>query len=196
MNQATYTQMPRIAWHFLSEQWTAHGGFAVKVGETYRVEPPIIPCSRGLHASSRCIDALRYAPGPVVTLVECGGVIVDHGDPVNKFACSERRAVWGYDATEELRYFARWCALEVLHLWPNAPEIVVRYLETGDESIRAAAWAAAWGAAWAAAWDAAWDAALAAALAAARVAFIEDFEDANRVLESLIVDGAVSRGLL
>ena len=41
-----------------------------------------------------------------------------------------------------LREFARWCALSVIDKW-DAPEIVRRYLETGDESIRAAAIAAA-----------------------------------------------------
>ena len=38
-----------------------------------------------------------------------------------------------------LRAFARRCALDVLHLWPDAPAIVREYLETGDESIRSAA---------------------------------------------------------
>ena len=42
----------------------------------------------------------------------------------------------------EWREFARWCALQVIHLW-DCPEIVRLYLETGDESIRAAAWVAA-----------------------------------------------------
>ena len=70
-------------------------------------------------------------------------------------------------------------ALDVIHLW-GAPDVVVRYLKTGDESIRSAAldaartaartavWAAARAAAWTAstaardtALDAAWTAALA-----------------------------------
>jgi hypothetical protein len=93
----------RNAWHFLTSQWTARGGFKVEVGRLYTMEPPIKPCARGFHASVRCVDALKYALGPVITLVECGGVIVDHGSPADKFACSERRAVWGYDATEVVR---------------------------------------------------------------------------------------------
>jgi hypothetical protein len=187
----------RIAFHFLNSDWTAHGGFHVEVGKPYHVPPPIVPCERGLHASTRAIDALSYATGPVVTLVECSGEIVEHGIPVDKIACSNRVALWGYDATEELRYFARWCALEVIYLWPDAPDVVREYLETGDEEIwdaaraaardaawaaaRAAARAAAGAAAWAAAWDAAWDVFL---------------EDANHMLESLLLDGAVARGLL
>ena len=50
----------------------------------------------------------------------------------------------------------------MIHLW-DAPPVVREYLETGDETKRAAAWAAAGAAAWdaagAAAWEAAWDAA-------------------------------------
>jgi hypothetical protein len=200
----------RNAWHFLSSDWTAYGGFKVEIGALYTMEPPIVPCDRGFHASVRCIDALRYAPGPVVTLVECDGAIVDHGSPVDKFACSERRAVWGYDATEELRYFARWCALEVIHLWPNAPEVVREYLESGDESIQAEARKLAYAAyaaadAYHASADASYHAAASydasaasydaayAADAAAKSTFLEE---ANRVLESLLVDGAVARGLL
>ena len=62
------------------------------------------------------------------------------------------------------RRFACWCALEVVHLW-DCPAIVMRYLETQDESIRDAAEDAAEDAAW----DAG-DAAGAAAWAAARYA--------------------------
>jgi hypothetical protein len=51
------------------------------------------------------------------------------------------------------RTWARWCALQVIGLW-DAPEIVRRYLETGNETIRSAAWSAAWSAR-----DAAWSAA-------------------------------------
>lgn len=202
--------MIRIAWHFLSADWTAYNGFAVKVGEPYHVAGEIVPCRNGMHASTRAIDALQYAGGPVVTFVQCSGTIVEHGDPVDKIACSDRVALWGYDATEELRYFARWCAFEVLHLWPDAPQVVRDYLETGDEDLRAAAWYAAWcaasdaarAAARAAAADAAADvaraaaraAAWAAAWAAADAARAESLENANRVLESLLMDGAVARG--
>lgn len=36
---------------------------------------------------------------------------------------------------EKKDLFVRMCALRVIHLW-DAPEIVIRYLNTGDESIR------------------------------------------------------------
>jgi len=100
------------------------------------------------------IDALPYAPGPVVYRVVGSGIIVPHGDPIDKYACSERTYVSdGIDISDTLNLFARKCALDVIHLW-NPPEIVVRYLKTGDESIRAAAWAATRGAARVATWGA------------------------------------------
>lgn len=82
------------------------------------------------------------------------------------------------------RVYARWCARRVLHLW-SAPEVVRRWIETGDESIRAEAAAAAMASdapaaesAWAAAWAAPWPPAAAyeAAAAARKVAEDEDAE--------------------
>jgi len=136
---------------------------------THRGE--IEPCKRGLHASEHPIDALQYAPGTKLHLVELGKVVISHGDPVDKVVSNRRRIIKTIDAQELLRAFARRCASDVLHLWA-APDVVRKYLTTGDESIRAAAWdaarAAAWDAAWAAARDAAWAAAWDAAWAAAR----------------------------
>jgi hypothetical protein len=101
-------------------------------------------------------------------MVVIGGKIVPHGNPIDKVVASRRKIVRTIDATNVLRAFARRVALDVLPLWPEVPKIVKRYLETGDESIRAAARDAARDAAWAAAWAAAWDAARAAAWDAAR----------------------------
>ena len=165
---------------------------------------PVIPCESGLHASRDPFDALRYAPGPVLCLVECGGIVVPHGNPEDKIACSERTIIARMDATPLLRLFARMQALSVAHLMgDDPPAVVLDYLMTGDEAIRAAAaaawdaaWAAAWGAAraaaraaawaaaraaaWDAAWDAAWAAARAAAWAAARAAAWDAAWDAAR----------------
>ena len=49
----------------------------------------------------------------------------------------------GIDCTDVLREFARWCALQAAHLW-NAPDMVLRYLETGDNSMINAARNAGW----------------------------------------------------
>ena len=121
---------------------------------------PIL-CEQGLHASLHPFDALQYAPGPFLDIVEMSGTIIYGND---KLVATERTRIKGIDATAMLRLFARQQALSVLHLWPNAPAVVRKYLETGDESLRKAAWAAA-RAAWAA-W-AAWAARAAAEEAAA-----------------------------
>ena len=78
-------------------------------------------------------------------------------------------AVTKFLSEEENGQFARWCALRVVHLW-YCPDVVKRYLETGDEGLRDAARTAALAAArtvalnavHAAAWNAAWNAARAA----------------------------------
>ena len=153
-----------LAWHWTAD--TLRDGSAIPpVGETLRHSGKLVICQSGFHASERLIDALGYAPGPTLHRVRCGGEIIRQDD---KLCASERTIVWSHRVSDELlRSFARQQARSVLHLW-DAPEIVKRYLETGDESIRAAAMDAARAAAWAAARDAAWDAAWDAARAAAR----------------------------
>ena len=156
------------AWHFVSESRKL--GFddnrIVKTGRTYKVskDRPLELCAYGLHGSKRIIDALKYSPGPVVCRVELLGKILHDTD---KSVAYERKVLWMKDISKELRHFARLCALDVIHLW-DAPDVVRRFLETGDESIRAAAWAAARDAARAAARAAAWDAAGTAAGTAER----------------------------
>ena len=139
-----------IGWYF-STGVLGHGdGRPVVVGETHEVEGPLELCHRGLHASERVIDALRYAPGAMLYKVELSGDIVRGDDK----ACATRRAYLAWvDATEILRAFARRCALDVAHLW-DAPAVVLEYLKTGDEALRDAADAAAWAAVWAAVWAA------------------------------------------
>jgi hypothetical protein len=156
-------------WYFSldSKRLNFGDGRIIKLGRTHKVKGEIIPCNNGLHASPKIMDALSYASGHVVWRVELGGIIKSHGNPIDKYAASERTYVSGGINIEGLlREFARKCALDVLHLW-DAPDVVKKYLETGDESLRAAAWAAAWDAARDAAWDAAGAAAGDAAGAAA-----------------------------
>ena len=166
--------MSRLAWHFLHPGSRLRTGEAAPPdGEWLKHDGPIVPCESGLHASERAIDALLYAPsehGVVLCRVELAGTILEHGDPVDKLVASERRILWRLDGETTdrvLREFARWAALQVLHLW-DAPQVVCDYLVTGDETLREAAWDAARAAAWDAAWDASKDAAWAAARAATR----------------------------
>ena len=55
-------------WHFLPDdrrlRWGSHE--VVEAGRTYRVEGPLVLCAHGMHASAHALDALSYAPGPVV----------------------------------------------------------------------------------------------------------------------------------
>jgi hypothetical protein len=146
------------AWHFVSD--TLRDGRPVPAdGEVLVHEGPLKLCASGLHASKNILDALQYAPGSIICRVEVGGEII-HG--YDKLVCSERTILWRASGEQVLGQFARMCALDVLHLW-DAPDIVVQYLKTGDESIRAAARDAS-----DAARDAAGDAAGAAARTAAR----------------------------
>ena len=159
------------AWHFVGD--TLRDGRPIPADGKWLVHTGKVEiCATGLHASRRPWHALQYAPGPVLCRVECDGIETEQND---KLVCRRRRIVQRADITETLRYFARMQALSVIHLYDNPPDVVLDYLMTGDESIRAAAGDAAReaagdaarDAAWAAAWDAAWDAARNAALAAA-----------------------------
>ena len=158
------------AWHFLADTgFLRDGREPPPDGEWLVHEGRIEICRSGLHASRKARDALSYAPGSIVCRVECRGI---EGVESDKFVCRERKIIWRADATKTLRHFARLCALDVIHRW-DAPDVVVRYLRTGDEALkdaardvargaargatRAAAWDAAWDAAWAAARDATWD---------------------------------------
>lgn len=175
--------MTVTAYHFTGKK-LRDGRRVPRIGEWLVYEGKVVMCLSGLHASREPFDALRYAPGPFLHRVECDE-IQDEGD--DKLVCRRRKIVDTIDATDLLRYFARMQALSVVHLW-DAPNVVLDYLMTGDESLRIAtragaraaapdtARAATW-AARAATWDAeltagtaALDAALDTAWAAARYA--------------------------
>jgi len=59
--------------------------------------------------------------------------------------CTQRTIIASADATEELESFARWCALQVAHLW-DCSNLVRKYLKTGDQELRADARDAAYAA--------------------------------------------------
>ncbi len=182
-------------WHFLRESRTLgyDDNRHVAVGEMLTVDGDPELCMWGLHASKRAIDALVYAPGPLVCRVDVGGKIVEGDD---KFVGTSRKVLWMADATKVLHEFACWCAERALlrereagrepdpRSW-RAIEVKRAWIsgEATDDELRAAqdaawaaaraaaqdaAWAAAQDAAWAAAWAAAQDAAWAAAWAAAQ----------------------------
>ena len=132
-----------LAWHFLkADRRLAYPPHTpVFAGQRLTVAPERLRlCTYGLHASVRALDALEYAPGPVVCRVALGGVIKRGND---KVCASERTVLAMADATETLRAFARSCALDVIDKW-SAPPVVRKYLATGNESLREAAASAAW----------------------------------------------------
>lgn len=119
-------------WFAASDELPHDDGRKVVLGETHSVKGKIAPCRNGLHASEHPFDALKYAPGSILYLVECSGDIRREDD---KLACRIRKYIKRIDATTLLLEFARKQALSVIHLW-DAPAIVRQYLETGDEAIR------------------------------------------------------------
>ncbi len=140
------------AWHFVGD--TLRDGRPIpKDGEKLVHDGELVMCESGLHASERIIDALQYAPGSTICRVEVGGEILKSDD---KLVATERTILWRVDGENLLRKFARLCALDVVHLW-DAPDVVLEYLNTGNEKLRDAARAAAWAAARDAEWDAARD---------------------------------------
>ena len=157
-----------------------HGdGRDIAIGVTHTVEGELELCGNGLHASKNVLDALSYAPGTHLWIVELSGDIL-HGE--DKCCSRERTYIQHTEATDLLRVFARKCAIDVAHLWDD-PDIVARFLQTGFENLEGdvldAAFDAAWSSARAVAWAAAratgdscgasaWAAAGAAAWAAAR----------------------------
>ena len=157
----------------------------VRVGTTHTVEGTPKLCEHGLHASEQIIDALARAESTILYRVELSGEI-DRGR--DEIAAQSRKYIKRYNVESILFDFARLAAKRCVHLChpympDDAYELVVRWLDTGDESLRTAAGAAARAAAsaaardtWAAeaAWaamdaEAAW-AAMAAAMATARAA--------------------------
>ena len=135
---------PIKCWHFLQNNKRLQWGTkeVVKVGKTYTCKGNIVMCENGLHGSRKILDALSYAPGSICCRVEIWGEAIEGND---KLVGRNRKVLSIIDATEILRKFARMCALDVIHLW-YPPDVVVRYLKTGDESLREAAGDAAWAA--------------------------------------------------
>ena len=135
-------------WHFTeTNKLLRYGdGREVVAGETLTFDGEPVLCQAGLHACKNILNACDYAPGPYVWYVELTGKLAHDSD---KSVGTKRKALWGYDATEVLREFSRKVALAaVLKAWDEKkfgafPEVVKKWLDTGDESLRSAAWSAA-----------------------------------------------------
>ena len=165
------------AWHWVGE--TLRDGSPIpKDGEWLEYKGPLQMCKSGLHASRNPFDALQYAPGATLCLVDCDGIGAEQQD---KLVSSRRRIVARMDATELCRYFGRQQAIGVLDNWETEPEQCVLDWLMCDDNAESAAWNAARSAAESAAESAAWNAARSAARSAAKDEFTqlvyECFED-------------------
>jgi len=185
------TQTKALAWHFLTEDRRLGNGDGrlVVVGETLESADQPVLCQSGMHASARAMDALIYAPGPVVCRVVLLGDVVFGND---KLVATHRSCIAMDDASDLLHEFSCWCAESALTHWEKrnkkkadkrswyAIKTKRQWLsgKASDEELysawaaaRAAARAAAWAAARAAVWNADRNADWAAVLAADRAAF-------------------------
>ena len=168
-----------LAWHFLAadKRLGYDDGRVARKGVTHRVTGEIALCKFGLHASVRAIDALQYAPGPVVARVEMSGEII-HGD--DKLVASARKYLHIIDATDLLFEFGCWAAEEAIkarraegYVIPTACDeaIAVKRRHMRGDATNEDLYAA-----WSAAWYAARSAARAAARSAARSAHNTELE--------------------
>jgi hypothetical protein len=188
-----------LAWHFLEATGCTRdeAGYPppvqVEVGQTLTESRPLVLCHVGLHASVKALDALRYAPGPVVCRVRMGGACVTNPAHPDKLCYSQRTVLAMADATDLLHEFACWCAEAALtreresgrepdaRAWAAIAAKRAWLRQEIDDDQLAAAWAAARAAARAAASAAdsyaasaaAWDAANADAVCAASDAALE-----------------------
>lgn len=168
------TTVPIRAWHFAQSDRKLRFGDdrIIEVGSRFTCNGDLEMCKNGLHASVSIVDALSYAPGPILSRVVLTGERIIGDDKVVA-RCREHVAV--IDATMILHEFACDCAERVLSRVDNpdprsveAVRVKRRWLagEAGDDELEAAR-VAAWGAALVGAWVAAWEAARVAVRVAA-----------------------------
>ena len=120
-----------LAWHFRRlDGTTEYLREPEQVGKSYSCEGGLVLCENGFHASEKVIDALTYAPGPLLCRVRCAGEIL-HGS--DKLVCRTRTLLRSVDVTEQLRWFALECAEHIQHLSsdervPSTNAVTRRYL--------------------------------------------------------------------
>jgi len=169
---------PWLGWHFLSKDRRLRGGSReiVRAGRTLDFAGRPKLHVHGFHASRQVIDALIYAPGPIVERVELGGTIVT-GTGVA--VAQTRTTLWMADVTRILHEFTSDVVEDLLinaqvndRRSLDSIDMKRKWLanEVTDEELRAAKWAAkdaiqddanyieqiaAWTASWTSASDAA-----------------------------------------
>jgi len=129
-----------IGWYF-SNQPLAHvsGKWQIYAGEKVKF-------NEGLSITTYAFDALHLdtsCDGSILHRAELEGELVKWGEECLRVFGRRRMILQSFYAEPMLWRFARWCALQVVHMW-NPPMIVQSYLKSGHESDRRAANAAAW----------------------------------------------------
>ena len=119
-------------------------GRMAEVGVTHTVEGELVLCERGLHASKRLLDAVKYAPDSMLWLVDVDGCI----DGQDKLCGRSRTYLAKFNAEDVLREFARKQALiNIEKIKPHCSQknydLIIQWLETGDMAIKSAARSAA-----------------------------------------------------
>ena len=127
--------MSIYAWHFTDGNKLRDGTPLPAVGEWLEYEGEVRICRSGYHYSLLPSDALLYAPGDTLHLVECDDIVETHKD---KGVCRRRRIIASMDAEEMLGYYARMQALSVVMNAPEMSDVVYDWVFTGDESLRSA----------------------------------------------------------
>lgn len=95
-----------LAYHFTSNK-LRDGSPIPAIGEWIKIdanEYRIKCCSYGFHASRHPFDALKYAPGPLLHLVEMGDIF---GEEEDKIVSDRRRIIKTIDSTGVLRDYVR-----------------------------------------------------------------------------------------
>jgi len=133
-----------------------------RVGQKRSLRGKIVPCLHGYHGSPTLWDALTYAPGSVACKVELSGTVIEHGNPVDKYAGRTKTLLAAVNIDRDLRLYAADCAEHVLWIYERdypGDDRLRKVIETARDvaegrvgAARDAAWVArdAAGAAWAA----------------------------------------------
>jgi hypothetical protein len=118
------------AWRFVGPEDDANRPTAKTAGWSH-FEGPLEPVFSGMVGSEQPLDALYRGLGNVVTRIELRGEVQRAAD---QLVARSQRLLWSTDAAAALMAFARAEALSVAPLW-NAPEPVLRYLQTRDPAL-------------------------------------------------------------
>ena len=127
-------------------------GRQIRVGRTHKVKGKPKLCVHGLHASKKLIDALYYAPGHHLYLVELSG---DFDKCDDKVCATERTYLAHFDSEKLLKEFARKQALiniEKIKAYCSTEDynLILKWLNTGDRELQSAARKAAKATTWSA----------------------------------------------